>query len=59
MKRLRLYEYRQAKREKTKKHLPLYAGRPERDKEIANDDLLNLRIALNTARSLDEFLDMV
>ena len=59
MKRSRLYEYRQTKREKAKKHIPLYAGRPERDKEIANDDLLNLRIALNTAQSLDEFIGMV
>lgn len=31
-------------------------GRPERDTVISSDDITNLKIALNTASDLNEFL---
>jgi len=34
-------------------------GRPERDRAIQADEIINLRIALNTARTLEEFLELV
>jgi hypothetical protein len=34
-------------------------GRPARGTVIGDEDILNLRIALNTARSLEEFLKLV
>jgi hypothetical protein len=40
-------------------HTGTQEGRPARDTAIQGDDLVNLRIALNTARSLEEFLDTV
>ncbi len=39
-----------------KKQIPFLEGRPYRNTVIEDDDLTNLRIALNTARNLDEFL---
>lgn len=40
-------------------YIPFRAGRPARDTVIGKEDLLNLRIALHTASSLDEFVKMV
>jgi hypothetical protein len=40
-------------------YIPLGAGRPEREKVIGKDDILNLRIALNTSESLSAFLSSV
>ena len=37
----------------------LLRGKPERDREINKEDILNLKIALNSCTSLDEFLDKV
>lgn len=37
-------------------YIPLFDGRPERENWINGDDILNLNIALNTARTIDEFL---
>ena len=34
-------------------------GRPQRDRTIQADEITNLTIALNTARTLAEFLDLV
>ena len=34
-------------------------GRPNRETVISEDDILNLRIALNTAKSFDAFLDVI
>jgi hypothetical protein len=34
-------------------------SRPVRDLIINEDDIINLKIALETAKSLDEFLEMV
>jgi hypothetical protein len=40
-------------------YIPFMTGRPVREKVIGQEDLLNLRIALNTARTLEEFVKMV
>lgn len=39
--------------------IPFLEGRPNRDSAINTEDLLNLKIALNTAKSLDDFLSLV
>ena len=39
--------------------IPMYTGRPVRDTAINNDDLLNLKIALNTTDSVDRFLAVI
>ncbi len=39
--------------------IPLLDGRPDRDAIIGSDDLADLRIALNTTASLEEFLSLV
>ena len=39
--------------------LPVLEGRPQRDVSITPDDVTNLRIALNTCGSLEEFLEEV
>ena len=36
--------------------IPLFAGRPEREKIINRDDGLDLKILLNTSKTVDEFL---
>jgi len=38
------------------KKIPLFAGRPLREKIISKDDILNLQIALNASQGWDEFL---
>ena len=40
-------------------HLKLGEGRPHRDTCIGADDILNLRIALNTSTSIEEFIGRV
>ncbi|MBD3240826.1 MAG: hypothetical protein GF331_09595 [Chitinivibrionales bacterium] len=40
-------------------YIPFRAGRPARDTVIEKEDVLNLRIALHTAKSLEEFLRKV
>lgn len=40
----------------SKKQIPFLKGRPKRGTVIGGDDLTNLRIALHTAKTLDEFL---
>lgn len=37
-------------------YIPLFEGRPLREEIISPDDIMNLEIALNTSRNLDEFL---
>jgi hypothetical protein len=41
------------------KTIPFKKGRPERNTIIGADDIMNLRIALNTATSFEEFLALV
>ncbi len=38
--------------------VPKLTGRPKRETVISEDDILNLRIALNTFTSLDVFLEV-
>jgi hypothetical protein len=40
-------------------HLDAHEGKPLRDRAIQQDDVLNLRIALNTAQSPEQFLEKV
>ena len=42
-----------------KDFIPFKGGRPIRQTVIGKEDTLNLSIALNTAGSLEEFLEMV
>ena len=42
-----------------KDFIPLFSGRPLRDTVIGKEEILNLEIALNTARSLEEFIAQV
>ncbi len=36
--------------------IPLFAGRPEREKIIGRDDGLDIKILLNTSKTVEEFL---
>lgn len=40
-------------------YIPFLAGRPKRETNISEEDILNLRISLNTAKSLEEFISLV
>ena len=40
-------------------HIDLFEGRPDRVKPIGNEDIVNLKIAINTASSLEEFISLV
>ena len=40
-------------------YIPFLGGRPHRDNVISEDDITNLIIALNTAKSLEVFLEQV
>ena len=46
-------------REMLRKDSVKLSNRPKRDKKINQDDIINLQIALNTAKSEEEFLRMV
>ncbi len=39
--------------------IPFLEGRPNRDGIINNEDIINLKIALNVSKSLQEFLSLV
>ena len=39
-----------------KDFIPLFSGRPERDKVIGREDLMDLDILLHTANTVEEFL---
>ncbi len=43
----------------TNSFIPFLKGRPIREGIINNEDLINLKIALNTSKSLQEFLLLV
>ena len=43
----------------SKEHIKLGYGRPDRTTIISADEILNLVIALNTAISFDDFLEMI
>jgi hypothetical protein len=40
-------------------YIPFLGGRPSRESTISEDEVINLIITLNTARSMDEFLEHV
>lgn len=40
-------------------YIPFLEGRPKRETVIGNEDIINLHIALETCKSLEEFLAMV
>ncbi len=40
-------------------YIPFKGGRPNRTKIIGNDDITNLKIALNTSKSIEEFIQKV
>ena len=39
-----------------KRHIPFLEGRPRRETPIDRDDVINLEIALNTCKTVGEFL---
>jgi hypothetical protein len=41
---------------RTNSYIPFLTGRPRRDSNIDNDDLINLQIALFTSKTLEDFL---
>lgn len=44
---------------KRNKKIEMFEGRPNRDLIINEDDVLNLKIALETAKSFEQFLKMM
>lgn len=40
-------------------YIPLFQGRPRRERIIGKDDFLNLKIALNTTGSIEDLLRYV
>lgn len=42
-----------------KDSIPLFAGRPRRERVIGKDDLMDLDILLHTANTVEEFLAKV
>lgn len=40
-------------------YIPMYSGRPNRDQDINQEDITNLKIALHTSKSFDEFLSLI
>ena len=40
-------------------YIPFLSGRPKRITVINNDDIMNLRINLNTIKTFNEFLEKV
>ena len=38
---------------------PLFTGRPEREKTIIKDEMVNLAIALGTCVDVQEFIDLL
>jgi hypothetical protein len=38
-------------------YIPLGGGRPHREAVIGSEDLINLKIALNTSKTFDDFLN--
>jgi len=42
-----------------KDFIPLFAGRPKREQVINQDDIVDVRIALGTTRSVQEFVNLL
>jgi len=43
----------------TKVSIPMFSGRPKRSTRICKEDEVNLKIALETAKSWEEFISLV
>lgn len=58
MDKKRIVDKRQIRLEEVMKpdYIPFLGGRPERLTVIRTDDIVNLKIILNTAESVEEFL---
>ena len=52
-------DYQKASKTAKSDSIDFLSGRPERDRAINDEDIVNLKIAINTAKSLDEFLELV
>jgi len=61
MEKRNVLDKRQVKLENIMKegYIPFLSGRPDRNTVIGSDDVLNLRIALNTTGSVEEFLKVI
>ena len=61
MKKRHVVDHRRIKLENIQKkdYISFLEGRPKRIKVISNDDIANLSIALNTCKTLEEFLKQV
>ena len=61
MRRQNVYERRPSRLEELipQGYIPFLHGRPVRESTIDKDDILNLRIALNTAADLEEFVQLI
>jgi len=53
------YKRRQGKLVVITSDIPLFHGRPERDTIITEDEIMNVSIALNSAKSLKELLTII
>jgi hypothetical protein len=58
MEKKKVIDKRQVKLEEIMKegYIPFLGGRPEREYVIGKDDIMNLKIILNTTESVNEFL---
>lgn len=54
-----IFDRRTITLENTKNYIPMYTGRPKRDTDIRQEDILNLQIALNTTSSVSDFVKAV
>ena len=61
MKRPKIVDHRRVTLEDVnkKEFIPFLGGRPNREKIIKSDDIINLTIALNSSKSFEEFLKIV
>ena len=61
MKKPKVIDHRRVKLENVneKDYIPFLGGRPDREKIIKSDDIVNLSIALNASKSFEEFLNSV
>jgi len=53
------YKKRQGNLTVIRSNIPPFSGRPKRDKVISKDDITNISIALNSAKSLKELLTII
>jgi hypothetical protein len=58
MENKKIIDKRQIRLEEVMKadYIPFLGGRPERSKVISTDDIVNLKINLNTTESVEEFI---